>query len=416
VVTVVRNPTETEAPAAVQSIFQELSLLDKGRFSMDDLVQGRIAVSSTVDRRVQAIVNEALENGLAQYERRHPKAKGLIQGSVVVLQNDDAAILAEAGGRRTYNDRAARYFDLNRVTGSLRQAGSAWKPVVYLAAFASGLTLDSPVLDDPIGVPTGSNGEMKWIANYDRQFKGAMPLRQALAESRNAVAVRITSAIGLEKVIQLARALGIRSPIQPYITTALGASEVRLLELASIYRAMASGILAEPHGVSRVTDPSGSVLYEAPRAGRDIGIAGLGVAELNEIQEGLRGVVRLPGGTANALDGRDFPIPVMGKTGTTSDFKDALFVGSTYGSSGITVAGRIGFDDNHTMGNRETGGRAAMPIFREVMLRIYHDGLAGPVPRFPAPMEGRIDAYLAQQAPLQPQAVTPTLDPAQAIP
>ncbi len=415
VVTAVRNPTETAAPAAIQNIFKELSLLDEGRFSLDDLVQGRIVVSSTVDGRVQAIVNEALENGLAQYEKRHPKAKGLIQGSVVVLQNGDAAILAQAGGRRTYNDRAARYFDLNRVTGSLRQAGSAWKPLVYLAAFASGLTLDSPVLDGPIGVPMGSNGEIKWIANYDRQFKGAIPLRQALAESRNTVAVRITGAIGLEKVIWLAKALGIRTPIQPYITTALGASEVRLLELASIYRAMASGILAEPHAVSRVTDPSGSVLYEAPRASRDIGSAGLGVAELSEIQEGLRSVVRLPSGTANALDRRDFPIPVMGKTGTTTDFKDALFVGSTYGPSGITVAVRIGFDDNHTMGNRETGGRAALPIFREVMLRIYKDALVGPVPRFPDRMERRIDAYLAEQALLQSQSVAPIVDTAQAM-
>jgi membrane peptidoglycan carboxypeptidase len=101
------------------------------------------------------------------------------------------------------------------------------------------------------------------------------------------------------------------------------------------------------------------------------------------MQEGLRGVIRLPSGTAHALDGRDFPIPVMGKTGTTSDFRDALFVGSTYGRTGITVAVRIGFDDNRVLGDQETGGRAALPIFREVMLRVYRDGLVGPVPEFP---------------------------------
>ena len=86
------------------------------------------------------------------------------------------------------------------------------------------------------------------------------------------------------------------------------------------------------------------------------------------IQEGLRGVVRLPGGTASALDSGDFPIPVMGKTGTTSEFRDALFVGSTYGPRGITVAVRIGFDDNRTLGREETGGRTALPIFREIMV------------------------------------------------
>jgi penicillin-binding protein 1A len=333
----------------------------------------------------------------------------------MVLRNRDAAILAQAGGRRIYKDRATRYFDLNRATDSLRQAGSAWKPLVYLAAFNEGMNLDSPVLDEPIGVPTGSDGEIKWISNYDHRFKGAIPLRQALAESRNAVAVRIASAIGLEKVIWLARALGIRTPIQPYIATALGASEVRLLELASIYRAMASGLLAKPHTVARVIDASGSVLYDAPQASQGFAAAGLSLAALGEIQEGLRGVVRLPTGTAHELDGGDFPIPVMGKTGTTSDFRDALFVGSTYGPAGITVAVRIGFDDNRALGSRETGSRAALPVFRAIMLRIYEDTLVGPVPRFPSSMESRIDAYLSEQASLQGLG-EPPFGPAQAAP
>src|SRR5438093_8759978 len=119
------------------------------------------------------------------------------------------------------------------------------------------------------------------------------------------------------------------------------------------------------------------------------------------IQEGLRGVVRLPGGTAHALDGRDFLIPVMGKTGTTSDFRDALFVGSTYGPAGITVAVRIGFDDNRTLGDKETGGRTALPIFREIMLRAYREQLVGPVPEFPRAIEERIDQYLVGQAALK---------------
>jgi len=216
--------------------------------------------------------------------------------------------------------------------------------------------------------------------------------------------VWVTREIGLDNVIRTAEGLGIRTPLQPYVTTALGASEVRLLELASVYRAMASEILAEPHVVARVTDASGNVLYEAPRAIRDIRSAGFSSAELIQIQEGLRGVVRLPSGTAHALDGPDFPIPVMGKTGTTSNFRDALFVGSTYGPQGITVAVRIGFDDNSTLGNLETGGRAALPIFREIMLRVYKDKLVGPVPRFPRQIEDGIDAYLALQASLETPA------------
>ena len=111
---------------------------------------------------------------------------------MVVLANADAAILAEAGGRQLYNLRANRYSDYNRVTGSLRQPGSVMKPLVYLAAFRSGLTLDATVPDEPISVPDGSAAAgVKWIANYDATFKGPIPARQALAESRNAVAVWI---------------------------------------------------------------------------------------------------------------------------------------------------------------------------------------------------------------------------------
>jgi len=153
---------------------------------------------------------------------------------------------------------------------------------------------------------------------------------------------------------------------------------------------MASGLRAEPHVIARVDDGAGTLLYEAPGADGELPRESLAL-----IQEGLRGVVRLPGGTAHSLSGRAFPIPVMGKTGTTSDFRDALFVGSTYGAQGITVAVRIGFDDNRTLGPGETGGRTALPVFREVMARVYADALVGTVPQFPREMEERIDAYLA---------------------
>jgi len=386
------SPVKTQAPAAIDTVFDELRQHGAGRFGLEDLFQGRIVVHATVDQRVQTIVNEALETGLALYESRHPQAKGLIQGSVVVLRNADAAILAEAGGRHFYKNRSARYSDFNRATGSLRQAGSAWKPMVYLAAFRHGLKLDTTVPDEPIAVAMGTGRPVKWIANYDHEFKGPIPLRQALAESRNAVAVWITREIGLDSVIGTSLELGIRTPLQPYITTALGASEVRLLDLAGAYRAMASGILAEPYIIDQVNSVSGEVLYEAARTALE-----LDSNYVNLIQEGLRGVVRIPEGTAHSLYGPDFPIPVMGKTGTTSDFRDALFVGSTYGPQGVTVAVRIGFDDNRTLGDKETGGRAALPIFREIMLLTYQQELVGAAPSFPRQIEDGIDQYLQRQ-------------------
>ena len=147
------------ASAVVDNVLDEL----KSRYadlSEKDLLQGRIQVYSTVDARVQQIANQALEHGLLLYEKRHPSASGLIQGSVVVLRNRDASILAETGGRQSYKDRSSAYSDFNRVTKSLRQPGSAMKPIVYLAAFQKGtFDLDTAVPDEPISVPNGAEAE-----------------------------------------------------------------------------------------------------------------------------------------------------------------------------------------------------------------------------------------------------------------
>ena len=306
-----------------------------------------------------------------------------------MLRNADGGVLAEAGGRRIYAGRVARYSDLNRVTGSLRQPGSTFKPIVYFAAFESGLELGSQVPDAPIGVELGRGRGVKWITNYDDKFKGPIPIRMALAESRNAVAIWLARGVGMSHVLDAARELGIETPLQPYVTTALGASEVRLLELANLYRALASGIVTNAHVVERVVDASGGLVYQAQRSTHEVPYG-----SLVQIQEGLRGVIRLPDGTAHALDDPDFAIPVMGKTGTTSDFRDALFVGSTYGADGITVAVRIGFDDDRPLGEKETGARVALPVFRQVMQQAYANAQLGPVPVFPREIEDDISAYL----------------------
>jgi penicillin-binding protein 1A len=382
-------------PAVVGNVLEELKGLCPD-LSIEDLLQGRIQVYSTVDAGVQQIVNEALEHGIELYEKRHPSTKGLIQGSVVVLRNRDASILAETGGRQLYKDRSTSYSDLNRVTKSLRQPGSAMKPIVYLAAFQQGtFNLDTMVPDEPISVPDEEKQSMKWISNYDGQFKGMIPLREALAESRNAVAIWITEQIGIASILRTARSLGVQTPLQPYATTALGASEVNLLELANAYRTMASGIFAQPYVIRKIVRDSGEVAADNEHGGPPVSVDDYA---LSLIQEGLRGLVRMPTGTAHALDSNGFPIPVMGKTGTTNDFRDALFVGSTYGPEGITIAVRIGFDDNRSLGPKETGGRVALPVFKEITLRVYHERLAGPVPEFPAQMEQSINNYLKSES------------------
>ena len=389
-----------EAPAAVGNILEELKRLavtSPSDIGINRLLEGHIQIYSTIDDRVQRFANAALEKGLNLYEKRHPQNTGLIQGSVVVLRNGDSAILAEVGGRRSYKGHTTAYSDFNRISQSARQPGSAMKPIVYLAAFRQGmLDLDTAVPDEPISVMTSEGRPVKWIANFDSQFKGMIPVRQALAESRNAVAIWITQQIGIDSVLKTAQDVGIRTPLHHYDTTALGASEVTLLELANAYRLMASGIHAEPYAIARIEQSGGNVIYGQHPVCCSIEENGL---ELSMIQEGLRGVVRIPSGTAHALDALTFPIPVMGKTGTTNNYRDALFVGSTYGHDGITVAVRIGFDDNRSLGTMETGGKAALPVFREIVLKVYQGELFGPAPRFPAEMEDNINAYLRGDLP-----------------
>lgn len=387
-----------EAPAAVETTLEELKRLapDLGsEIGIDQLLKGHIQVYSTVDLRIQHTVNVALENGLKLYEKRHPKSGGLIQGSVVVLRNSDSAILAETGGREVYNSRNNTYSHYNRATQSKRQPGSAMKPFVYLAAFRQGaIDLDTSVPDEPISVVTSGDRPPKWISNFDNKFEGIIPVRRALAESRNAAAVWVTEQIGIDSVLKTAHEMGVRTKLQPYLTTALGASEVTLLELANAYRLMAGGMPGEPHVIDKIQRTRGAVVYSYQRS---CCLSNAGDFGLSMIQEGLRGVVRIPSGTAHALDSRSFPIPVMGKTGTTSNYRDALFVGSTFGPNGITVAVRIGFDDNRSLGTRETGALAALPLFREIILKVYQEKLVGPAPRFPVEMEENIDAYLTRE-------------------
>ncbi len=396
-----------DASAAVDSVLDELTRRQAG-LSVKDLLQGRIQVYSTVDAAVQEIANQALEHGLLLYEKRHAGAGGLIQGSVVVLRNRDAGILAETGGRQFYKDHSSAYVDFNRVTKSLRQPGSAMKPIVYLAAFRGGtFDLETVVPDEPISVANGSGQDVKWIANYDGQFKGMIPLRMALAESRNTVAIWLTEQIGVASVLRTARILGIQTPLHPYVTTALGASEVNLLELANAYRTIASGTLTQPYVIRKIVRDSGEVIADRGRESSPVHVEG---GALSLIQEGLRGVVRMPSGTAHALDSRGFPIAVMGKTGTTNEFRDALFVGSTYGPEGITIAVRIGFDNNRSLGSGETGGRVALPVFKEVVLRAYGEKLLGPAPRFPAELEQHINVFLQNDA-MDKTAITEAMAP-----
>ncbi len=405
---------KTIAPSVINNTLREAR---RNGFNTDDIYQGITQLQLTIDLRMQKIVNEALENGLKAYEARHPQYKGQVQGAVVILRNNDGAILAEVGGRqryliynkekKEYEEIRYRYSDLNRVTGTFRQPGSAFKPLfAYMTAIVNGYELDDFILDVPMSINMGYKKiDNKWVKqikivkNYSGGYKGKMPMRRALAESRNAATIWLTrqlvkKRIGISEMIYLAKLLGIETPLKPYPTTSLGASEVNLLELTNAYRAIASGKKAEPYMIAKIADRSGKTVFEKEPQVHSLPLE---QAHIEMMQELLRGVVLLPGGTAYSLTAGKFPIPVAGKTGTTNDNRDNWFVGFTYGDKGITTGIWIGFDDNRELGNGETGARTALPIAKEILEQVYKKNLVGPIPQFPEEMEKAIYRPLNQQ-------------------
>lgn len=388
---------KTAAPSVVSDIRLELN---KNKFSSDDLFKGFIRVNSTVDLRIQNIANQALENGLAEYEKRHSENRGLIQGSVVILRNSDAAILAEIGGRKWYQGREYRYSDLNRVN-RVRPVGSVFKAFDYFTAFTLGKTPDDIIVDAPFGINRGYGRGIHPIHNYDGKYIGAASLKDMLKGSRNIPAVKLVLSLGdgeesgMAKVEKVIKTLGIKSPLHSdidhkdrrvvYVTSALGASEMNVLEIANAYRGLATGIDAEPYMVREVINREGKPVFVKEKT--VLNPLPFPKEAFEMIQYCLRRVVTQPGGTAYSLTAQKFPIPIAGKTGTTDDFRNAWFAGFTYGINGITVVARVDFDDNRNLAPRETGSVAAMPIVREIFLKIYEQNLVGPVPEFPSYIE-----------------------------
>jgi penicillin-binding protein 1A len=396
------RPLVTDAPAAVEQALRELRR--DGRWGLEALAAGRVFLHSTLDNRIQVAANDALEAGLRRYEERHPEAGASIQGAVVVLRNRDAAVLALVGGRKRYRGLDTSWADLNRAVQTRRQPGSTMKPLLYLAAFRQGSLLNETVPDEPVAVPMG-NMRVKWISNYDGHYLGPIALREALAQSRNAPAMWLAKEIGVESVLRTARDLGLSTPLRPDLSTVLGASELSLLDLANMFRAIASGLRADPYVLAKITDQRGGIRYEPARRPQPLPVD---PEALRQVQEGLRGTVRLPHGTAHALEAQGFPIQVLGKTGTTNGFRDALFVGSTYGEGGITTGIWIGFDDNGSLGPGETGARNALPVFAEIMRQVYERQKLAIAPAMPAAIEKSIDSYLMSRVRALPADGLPT--------
>ena len=299
-----------------------------------------VVVETTVDLRLEEAAEKALKDVLT-------KEGGKLNASQAALASVDAtgAIRAMVGGR----DYAQSQF--NRAVKAKRQPGSAFKPFVYASALEAGYNPDTIVNDAPVRIGN-------WTPeNYEKEYKGPVPLSYAMAHSLNTVAAQLVMAVGPEKVVSMAHRLGVDSDIQPNASIALGTSEVSLTELTSSYAAfMNGGYKATPYIVKRIADTDGKVLYEADYTNPPRVLSAPVAAAMNSM---MSGVVRDGTGRAARLDGWQ----VAGKSGTTQSFRDALFVGYT---SIMTTGIWFGNDDGAFM-KKVTGGGLPAKAWKEYM-------------------------------------------------
>ena len=329
-----------------------------GRYFTDFVAVGLppasgLTVFTTLDVGLQHAAESAVRAQLARLEREYPalrRSDAPLQAALVALDPWTGEVRAMVGGR----DYGASQF--NRATQARRQPGSAFKPVVALAALAPrSVTLASLLEDESLAVETPLG---RWQpVNYDQQFRGAVTLRTALELSLNVPFARLGLQVGPERIVAAARKLGIESPLRAVPSLALGSSEVTPLELARAFGVLAAeGYRADPHAVLAAIDARGRLVQRAARSGEQV----FTPSETYLVTSALEGAVER--GTARGARAPGYQGPVAAKTGTSNDFRDAWFVGYT---PNLVVAVWVGFDDGRSLGL--PGARAALPIFARLL-------------------------------------------------
>lgn len=277
-----------------------------------------------------------------------------VEGGIVILDPHTGKVVAAVGG---YSYQRSQF---NRATQALRQPGSSFKPAIYLAAVDGfGYTPSTLVSDRPRSFRVG---DQVWApANYDRKFMGDITLRVALELSRNLVSADVISRIGIDPVIKYARLLGITSPMGRNLSISLGSSEVTMVEITRAYGVFAAkGVLFDSLFINKILDRNGIELYNADNERLQRAKQAINENSAFIMANMMKGVVER--GTGYRL--RELKRPVAGKTGTSNNQMDTWFVGYTPSwAAGVWV----GFDVKRSIGNRETGGRVAAPIWLDVM-------------------------------------------------
>ncbi len=333
--------------------------------------EGGFRIYTTIDPALQTAADAALQQTATEIERtpgwRHPTfanrqagRSDYLQGAVVVLDATSGHVRALVGGRNY----AASSF--NRAIDAKRQPGSAFKPFVYATALADSLPPNTLVADTALTISLPGSPAYR-PTNADDRFLGAMPLREALVRSRNPVAVELGQSLGMDRVIETARAAGIDTPIRPFPSSAIGASEVQPLDLAAAFLVFNNGgVRMDPRFVVRVADADGRTVWE-PRVRAPEPVLDPGVVYI--VRDMLREAVDR--GTAAPVR-RFVPerVPVAGKTGTTNDNTDVWFVGMT---PELVSAVWLGFDQPRPISRSAAGGSLAAPVFGRMMASWYRE-------------------------------------------
>ena len=323
--------------------------------------EGGFRVTTTVDPAIQRAAVDALRQGLAEVEARPgyshatfaAKPKGstdYLQGAVVALDPFTGDVRALVGGR-DYSESP-----YNRAVNGMRQPGSAFKPIVYATAIADSLPANTLVADTALAIAL-PNRTIYRPENADGEFLGPLTMREALARSRNPVAVQLAMRVGMDSVIAMARAFGLSSFIAPYPSSAIGASVVQPLDLVAAYATLANlGRRVEPRFIESIEDRTGKVVWQQrPNVGQQV----LDPKVAFIVRDMMRDAVER--GTATSVR-RYVPssIPVAGKTGTTNDNADVWFVGMT---PDLVAGVWLGFDKPTPIARGAAGGSLAAPIF-----------------------------------------------------
>jgi 1A family penicillin-binding protein len=331
--------------------------LDPVRAAVDSLLGdqqlGDLIVYTTLDGRAQRAAENAVRRQADAIERGLGRRRDTLQGALVAIDPRTGELRAIVGARRYVPG------GFNRALGAHRQPGSAFKPFVYAAALARGMTPAAVVMDTPVELTR--HGQVWRPVNYDGRYAGPLTLRRALMRSANAATVRLGESVGERRVAALARRAGIRSPLDPVPALALGAGAVTPLELVTAYAPFANGGLrVTPSLIRRIEAGDGTVLWRAPpRRPERV----MGAAEAFQLTSMLESVV--DGGTGRPVRDRGVRGAVAGKTGTTNDGTDVWFVGYT---PTVVAAVWFGYDAPRPIAPSASGGRLAAPAWASFYL------------------------------------------------